>query len=271
MKLFALALLLLSVPAQALEIYSQNVFDQLQGKWEPGFREKRMAIMAGLVKEKNPDIIVFEEARGALPGAQNGGNDTVDAASLKGYPYRKYIHEMTGADGASYGYWIGAKKKPKKWIEDGFSFPGGVPRRLIGGVWDKASNGKCLGAIGLHLSYQTTDVRQKEAAWLLGWLKAHEKDCKRWLVLGDFNAARPDKEMQILFNGGLKSLFTEEKPTVGPYNKIRLIYGAEKPNLTIDWALGWNLDGTAETVLGTANASGDWVSDHAGVYVTLPK
>ena len=269
--LVALPAFLFAFPAHALEIYDQNVFDQLQGKWEPGFREKRMAIMAGLVKEKNPDIIVFEEARGVLPGAQGGGKDSVDAASLKAYKHRKYIHEMTGADGASYGYWIGAKKKPSKWIEDGFSFPGGVPRKLIGGVWSKASGGKCLGVIGLHLSYQTSDVRQKEAEWLLGWLKAHEKDCKRWLVLGDFNAARPDKEMQLLFGGGLKSLFKEEKPTVGPYNPIRKIYGADKPNLTIDWALGWNIDGEAATVLGEAAPSGDWVSDHAGVYVNISK
>lgn len=270
MKLLLLALLL-ARPSHALEVYDQNVFDQLQGKWEAGFREKRMAIMAGFVKVAKPDVIVFEEARGELPGAQHGGKDSVDAAALKAYPHRKYVHEMTGADGASYGYWIGAKKKPKKWIEDGFSFPGGVERKVLAGVWEKASGGKCLGIIGLHLSYQTSEVRQKEAAWLLSWLKAHETDCKRWLVLGDFNAARPDKEMQMLFSGGLKSLLKEEKPTVGPYNSIRKIYGADKPNLTIDWALGWNLDGEASTVLGEANAAGDWVSDHAGLIVKIPK
>jgi endonuclease/exonuclease/phosphatase family metal-dependent hydrolase len=227
--------------------------------------------MAGLVKAKTPDVIVFEEARGVLPGSKGGGIDSEDASALNAYPHRKYVHEMTGADGASYGYWIGAKKKPKKWIVDGFSFPGGVERKVLGAVWNKSSSGKCLGVIGLHLSYQTSDVRQKEAEWLLAWLKAHESDCKRWLVLGDFNAARPDKEMQILFNGGLKSLYVEEKPTVGPFNPIRRIYGADKPNLTIDWALGWNLGGQASTVLGEANGSGDWVSDHAGVYVKLPK
>ncbi|MGZ3683826.1 MAG: endonuclease/exonuclease/phosphatase family protein [Bdellovibrionota bacterium] len=273
MKIALLFAFILYAPAAlALEVYDQNVFDQLQGKWDSGFREKRMAIMAELVKARKPDIIVFEEARGVLTGAQGGGDDSVDAEKIKAkYPHRKYIHEMTGAEGASYGYWVGAKKKPRQWIEDSFSFPGGVPRRVLGGIWDKAVGGKCLGVIGLHLSYQTTEVRQKEADWLLAWLKAHEKECAQWLVLGDFNAARPDKEMQILFNGGLKPLFEKETPTVGPFNPIRRIYGADKPSLTIDWALGWNLNGKAETVLNEANAAGDWVSDHAGVYVKLPK
>ena len=67
------------------------------------------------------------------------------------YPHRKYVHEMTGKDGASYGYWIGAKSKPSKWIEDGFSFPGGVERKVIGAVWSKAIGKKCLGLKGLLL------------------------------------------------------------------------------------------------------------------------
>jgi endonuclease/exonuclease/phosphatase family metal-dependent hydrolase len=255
---------------RSFDVYDQNVFDQLQGDWKPDFRAKRMGIMAALVKAKKPDVVVFEEARGLAPGAEKGGTDSVDAAEIKSlYPNRRYAHEMTGKDGASYGYWLGAKKKPKKWIEDGFSFPGGVERRVLGAVWDKAAGGKCLGVLGLHLSYQTSEVRQKEAAWLLDWLKAHEKDCKRWLVVGDFNAAGDDKEMKLLFDAGLKPLYKEQKPTVGPYNPIRAIYGKDKPSLTIDWALGWNLSGEADTVLGEANAEGNWVSDHAGVYVRL--
>lgn len=269
MKILLLLAVFLPLSAYALEVYDQNVFDQLQGDWKPDFRGKRMEIMAGFVKEHKPDIIVFEEARGVLPGAKKGGTDSVDAEKVKAaYPFRKYVHEMTGADGASYGYWIGAKKKPSKWIEDGFSFPGGVERRVLGAVWEKALAGKCLGVLGLHLSYQTSEVRQKEAAWLLDWLKAHEKVCARWLVLGDFNAAENDKEMKLLFDGGLKPLFKQPyTPTVGPYNPIRAIYGKEKPNLTIDWALGWNLAGDAEVVLNEADSQGTWVSDHAGVYV----
>jgi endonuclease/exonuclease/phosphatase family metal-dependent hydrolase len=272
MKFFFFALALIPLSASALTVYNQNVFDQLQGDWKPDFREKRMKIMATFVKAKKPDVIVFEEARGALPGAQGGGDDSVDSSSIRAsYPFRKYVHEMTGADGASYGYWIGAKKKPREWIEDKFSFPGGVERRVLGAVWNKAlAGGKCLGVLGLHLSYQNSEVRQKEAAWLLDWLKAHEKSCPSWLVMGDFNASEKDKEMKMLFDGGLKPLLAEPyPPTVGPYNPIRAIYGKDKPNLTIDWALGWNLAGHADVVLGEASASGDWVSDHAGIFTRL--
>lgn len=270
MKFLLAFVLLVPAPAFALEVFDLNVFDQLQGDWKPDFRAKRMAIVSEYVKKQKPAIVVFEEARGDKLGKDGGGKESVDAASLrKLYPHRKYVHEMTGADGASYGYWIGAKKKPRQWIEDGFSFPGGVQRRVLAAVWGNALGKKCLGVLGLHLSYQTTEVRQKEAAWLLDWLRAHEKECRQWLVVGDFNADREDKEMQLLFEGGLKPLFREAKPTVGPYNAIRKIYGADKPNLTIDWALGWNLAGTAEIVLDKADVNGDWVSDHAGVLVKL--
>ena len=140
---------------------------------------------------------------------------------------------------------------------------------MLAGVWDKALGERCLGVIGLHLSYQNSEVRQKEAQWLLDWLKQHEKLCPHWLVVGDFNASEKDKEMQMLFDAGLQHLFQELKPTVGPFNPIRRIYGADKPSLTIDWALGWNLAGTAKVVLDSPYKGDEWVSDHAGVSVKL--
>jgi endonuclease/exonuclease/phosphatase family metal-dependent hydrolase len=269
--------------ASSLDVFNLNVFDQLQGEWKADFREDRLHLVGDYIRGRGPGIVVFEEAQGNLPGAQGGGSDSVDAASIAMlYPHRKYIHEMTGKDRASYGYWIGAKKKPREWIEENFSFEGGVARKVIGGVWDKALGKRCLGVLGLHLSYQTSEVRQKEAAWLLDWLKSHESKCRRWLVVGDFNADSKDKEMQILFEGGLKSLYKEIKPTIGAFNPIRRIYGEDIPSLTIDWALGWNLAGTADVVLDspyTRELSGpeheptisDWVSDHAGVFIHLKK
>lgn len=267
--LLSLSLVLFSSCAHAYPVFSLNVFDQLQGEWQPGFREARMAAVADYVRSAAPSIVVFQEAMGNKPGAEGGGDDSVDAGPVATlYPFRKYVHEMTGKDGASYGYWIGAKSRPRKWIEDGFSFPGGVERRLIAGVWDNALYGKCLGVVGLHLSYQTSAVRQKEARWLLDWIKAHESECRQWLVVGDFNADEKSAEMKILFEGGLAHLFRELRPTVGAYNPIRRIYGENVPSLTIDWALGWNLGGEAEVVLDRPHL-GEWVSDHAGVSVRL--
>jgi endonuclease/exonuclease/phosphatase family metal-dependent hydrolase len=270
MKALLFVLGFLGSPAFALDVFNLNVFDQLQGEWKPGFRERRMELVSGYIRKYRPAIVVFEEARGTLPGAKDGGAGSADAKGIATlFPHRKYIHEMTGKDGASYGYWIGAERKPRQWLEDGFSFPGGVERKVIGAGWEKALGKECLGVLGLHLSYQTSDVRQKEAAWLLDWLKAHESACKRWLVVGDFNADRGDKEMQLLFNGGLKSLFKEAKPTVGAFNPIRRIYGEHVPSLTIDWALGWNLEGSANVVLDTAFPGDEWVSDHAGIAVQV--
>ncbi len=271
LPLFFLVLLLSSSCAHAFPVFNLNVFDQLQGKWEPGFREKRLAAVGAYIGETSPEIVIFQEAKGVLPGAERGGDDTVDAKSFGAdYPFRKYVHEMTGADGASYGYWIGAKSKPRTWIEDGFSFPGGVERKVVAGIWDNVLGEKCVGVIGLHLSYQNTQVRQKEALWLLDWLKGHEKDCKQWLVVGDFNADRNEAEMKILFKGGLNHLYRELKPTVGAFNPIRRIYGDNIPSLTIDWALGWNLSGTADVVLDSPYG-GEWVSDHAGVSIQVQK
>jgi endonuclease/exonuclease/phosphatase family metal-dependent hydrolase len=268
--LFVLFFSLLCADAHAEKILNLNVFDELQGSWEPGFRAKRMQAVADYVQEENPDLIVFQEAKGILPGEKKGGEDSIDGELFhKKYPHRKYIHEMTGKDGSSYGYWIGAKKKPNEWIEDGFAFPGGVERKVQAAIWGKGSS--CLGVLSLHWSYQSSDVRQKEANWLLDWLKRKEKKCASWLVVGDFNADKEDPEMRILFDAGLNILIKEIKPTIGAFNPIRRIYGENIPSRTIDWALGWNLSGSAQIVLDTEQKNAVWVSDHAAVLVQLEK
>lgn len=250
--------------AHAFEVFNLNVFDQLQGDWKPDFRAQRMKLVADFVKKEKPDLVVFQEAQGDTKAKK----DSADSILLrKLYPHRQYIHEMTGKDNASYGYWMGAKRKPKQWIEDGFSFEGGVARRVQAAVFDKV-DGACVGVLSLHLSYQTSGVRVKEAHWLLDWLKRHESVCGRWLVVGDFNAGETDAEMKVLFEGGLRPLFAQNKPTVGAFNPIRQIYGADTPARTIDWALGWKLDGQAAVVLDSA-VKGAWVSDHAAVTVKL--
>lgn len=258
-------MIFLANSALATKIFNLNVFDQLQGEWKPDFRATRFNAIADYVQKKNPDILVFQEAKGLNPGDKN--DESEDAAHfLKKYPHRKYIHEMLGKDGASYGYWMASKTKPEEWIEDGFSFPGGVPRRVQASIWGKDKS--CLGVMSLHLSYQNSEVRQKEAHWILDWLKAHESKCQKWLVVGDFNADKEDEEMKILFSGGLKSLYKELKPTIGAFNPIRRIYGENIPSRTIDWALGWNLVGSAEVVLDSPWA-GEWVSDHAAVWIQI--
>lgn len=251
--------------AQAQTIFNLNVFDQLQGDWKPEFRETRLKTIADFVDKKKPDVLVFQEAKGLNLGEKN--LESIDGVFFKkSYPHQQYIHEMLGKDGASYGYMIASKKKPREWIEDGFSFPGGVARRVQAAVWGKGKS--CMGILSLHLSYQNSEVRQKEAAWVLDWLKKQESNCKSWLVVGDFNADKEDAEMKILFEGGLKSLYKDTKPTIGAFNPIRRIYGENIPSRTIDWALGWNMEGSAEVVLDTAQKD-IWVSDHAAVLVKV--
>jgi endonuclease/exonuclease/phosphatase family metal-dependent hydrolase len=263
-----LAAFLITPSAKAFEVFNLNVFDQLQGEWDSGFRGRRLKAVTDYVKKRRPDLVVFQEATGELPGEKKGGKDSPDGQALaKLYPHRVYIHEMTGKDNASYGYWMGSKKKPEQWIEDGFSFPGGVERRVQGAVFGKGKS--CLGVLSLHLSYQTSEVRVKEAHWLLDWLKGKESVCSRWLVLGDFNADADSAEMKTLFEGGLKNLFKEAKPTIGAFNPIRQIYGKDIPSKTIDWALGWNINADAEVVLDSAQKGDVWVSDHAAVYVKV--
>jgi endonuclease/exonuclease/phosphatase family metal-dependent hydrolase len=270
----ALTLLLLALTfsgcassAQALppsvDVFNLNVFDQLQGDWDEGFRARRMGAVADFITKKNPAIVTFQEA-------QREGEDSVDARLLTQYTNRDYVYEMLGADVQGYGYWMGAKEAPLKWINEGFAFEGGVRRRVQGAVFEKILNGECLGVLSLHLSYQTSAVRQVEAHWLLDWLKANENECKQWLVVGDFNADEKSAEMNILFAGGLKSLYRELKPSIGAFNPIRRIYGDTIPSQTIDWALGWNIKGSAEIVLDTPYM-GEWVSDHAGVLIHVEK
>lgn len=265
------ALFLVPLRSEALTIFNLNVFDQLQGEWKTDFREERMQLVADTIKQLKADIVVFQEAKGELSGELGGGKDSVDAALLKSeYPHRMYVHEMVGKDGASYGYWIGSKQKPKQWIEDGFSFPGGVARKVQAAVYSKAVDGKCLGILSLHMSYQTSEVRVKEAEWILQWLRDKEKTCKQWLVVGDFNADAESAEMKHLFAGGLKVLPEQTKPTVGAFNPIRRIYGENIPSKTIDWALGWNVNGRAELKL-DHEVNGKWASDHAAIFVRLGK
>lgn len=251
--------------AHAFTVFNLNVFDQLQGKWDENFRARRMGAVAHYVNALQPDLVTFQEAR----AVDAGSLDSEDSLLMRAlFPYRLYIHEMRGADDASYGYFMGAKVKPRDWIADGFFFEGGVERRVQAAVFEKALGEDCLGVVSLHLSYQNSKVRQTEAAWLLNWLKEHEQDCRQWLVVGDFNADEKSEEMNILFNGGLKSLYKELKPSVGAFNPIRRIYGENIPSLTIDWALGWNINGSAEMVLDTPY-QGEWVSDHAGVLIQV--
>jgi endonuclease/exonuclease/phosphatase family metal-dependent hydrolase len=262
-------LALSSAQAHAFEVFNLNVFDQLQGEWTEDFRERRMNAVGDYVKGASPDVVVFQEAKGTS-GEKDGGKDSPDAAALKAdYPHRLYVHESFGQDGASYGYWIGAKQKPLRWIRDGFSFKGGVERKVQGAVFADV-NGECLGLLSLHLSYQNSKVRQQEAQWLLNWVKANESSCKRWLVVGDFNADERDPEMKALFKAGLRSLYAEQKPTIGAFNPIRRIYGNNIASKTIDWALGWNLDAEAAVVLDSPY-KGEWVSDHAAVLINIAK
>jgi endonuclease/exonuclease/phosphatase family metal-dependent hydrolase len=267
--IFLSAFLLLPNISEAMSVFNLNVFDQLQGEWPEDFREKRMQMVSKVLKSLQPDLVVFQEAKGVLPGEKRGGKDSIDASNLKtAYPYRMYIHEMTGKDQASYGYWMGSKVKPKQWIEDGFFFDGGVERKIQAAVFSKINGGKCLGVMSLHLSYQNSEVRVKEAEWILQWLKGKEKVCKQWLVLGDFNADAESLEMKHLFSGGLKVFPDQSKPTVGAFNPIRRIYGENIPSKTIDWALGWNIDGRAEVKL-DHEVDGQWASDHAAILVNV--
>jgi endonuclease/exonuclease/phosphatase family metal-dependent hydrolase len=258
-------------PAHAFSVFNLNVFDQLQGEWSESFRRERMEALAEYGRKGNWDLVVFQEAVGESPGSAGGGSDSPDGA-LWGMPFRHYVHEMTGKDGASYGYWMGAKKSPDQWIEDGFSFPGGVARKVQGAYWREMSDGKCLGVLSLHWSYQSSAVRQKEAQWLQDWVRGKESLCDRWLVVGDFNADSGDKEIQMLLNSDFTSLLRTKKPTVGAFNPIRRIYGENTPSRTIDWPFGWQLPpgAVAEVVLDKPVFGDLWVSDHAALEIHLP-
>lgn len=257
------AIFIFSSSSYAASVFNFNIFDQLQGEWEKDFRENRIKKLSGWLAVQAPEVIVFQEAQ-ANSESSIESNDAQWLASE--YPYRKYVHEMTGKDQFSYGYWMAAKKKPVKEFSDGFSFPGGVARKTQAAVWENLYKGtECLGVMSLHLSYQNTDVRQKEAQWIIDWVKAHETDCKHWIVTGDFNADVEDKEISLLIGAGFKSLVNVKKPTIGAFNPIRQIYGKDIPSRTIDWAFAWNVDGDGEVLFDQA-LEGTWLSDHAAVF-----
>ena len=250
--------------AFATSILNLNVFDQLQGKWEAGFRKNRIQKLSNWIRSNEPEIVIFQEAQ----GDHLRSTESNDATWLKDfYSYRKYVPEMAGADGFSYGYWMAAKNNPVKEFSDVFFFPGGIERKTQAAIWKNAYQGKeCLGVLSLHMSYQNTEVRQKEAQWIIDWIKKHENDCKHWIVAGDFNADKNDKEMIILFAAGFKNLVKDLKPTVGAYNPIRRIYGNGIPSRTIDWALGWNVEGEGK-ILFNEPLDEIWLSDHAGIFI----
>ncbi|MCO5141984.1 MAG: endonuclease/exonuclease/phosphatase family protein [Oligoflexia bacterium] len=252
-----------SASALPTKVFNLNVFDQLQGKWESTFREKRIKELSSYIHEVLPDVVVFQEAQ----GTENYTSSKDSSHILKLYPYQNYLHEMTGADGESYGYWIGAKEKPLKWIHEKFFFDGGVDRRVQGAIWKTETD--CLGLLSLHLSYQNSAVRVKEADWIVNYLRQQQSLCNRWLVLGDFNADDDTEEMRVLFSHGLKSSFKVKKPTVGAFNPIRRIYGENIPSKTIDWALEFGRLSAEATVVLDHERNGLWLSDHAGILVEL--
>ncbi|NUM88451.1 MAG: endonuclease/exonuclease/phosphatase family protein, partial [Bdellovibrionales bacterium] len=194
-----LVLALISLPSHAAKILSLNVFDQLQGEWEPGFREKRMKALGRWIIRERPDVVVLQEAR-ARAATDAESSDVEGFRKL--YPHSFYVHEMTGKDGASYGYWLGSRKKPDATYVDGFSFPGGVERKVQGALWRRFAGGQCLGILHLHLSYQTSEVRVKEAEWVQKWIVGKSMECGRWIVTGDFNADDDTAEIRHLQETG---------------------------------------------------------------------
>lgn len=245
---------LLCAPSFAFTVLDLNVFDQQQGKWQPGFRSSRLHALTTFIKQKKPDLVVFQEAQ-----------PSDDGELTRNYPFRHYISEMQGKEGESYGYWMGSKVKPEQWIEEGFFFPGGVNRKVQGALFQLDSG--CLGVLSLHLSYQNSNVRTQEAHWLLDWIEKN-KSCDRWLVLGDFNADESSPEMKLLFSR-LPHLYAELRPTVGAFNPIRRIYGEHIPSQTIDWALGTNGLAAEASVILDSPWQGTWISDHAGIWISV--
>lgn len=231
-----------------------NVFDQQQGQWELGFRRVRLNPLQIYIKENLPDVVVLQEAKA----------DDLDLIVDK-YPFQNFVSEMSGADKFEYGYLIASKIPPQKFWSDGFSFPGGVSRKVQAAVWGK-SNLECIGTLSLHWSYQNSKVRELEAAWLVDWLERAKNECKNWLVLGDFNADENSPEIKKLFSHNLNNLFTKLEPTIDPQNPIRAIYGKDFPPRTIDWALGFHFKARARVVLSQPYLD-NWISDHSAVWV----
>jgi hypothetical protein len=110
-----------AIPKTVLNL---NVFDQLQGKWESDFRANRMAVLSKWIREQSPDLVVLQEAQGDQPGAMGGGADSSDTAALNSlYPFRKYVHEMTGADAPRMVIGLAPKPSRAKYGQMDFLFP----------------------------------------------------------------------------------------------------------------------------------------------------
>jgi endonuclease/exonuclease/phosphatase family metal-dependent hydrolase len=234
--------------------FNLNFFDQQQGQWPDDFRAKRIKALTHFLENKNPDVVVLQEAQ------------SEDLAGLKrSYPHQYFVGEMKGAAGEEFGYLLAARTNPTKQWSDDFYFAGGVKRKIQAAIWGSDPQ-KCIGVISLHWSYQSSAVRQLEARWLLAWLDRAKAECAHWLVVGDFNADEKSEELRILFRSGLKILLSSLKPTIDPINPIRQIYGKDFLPRTIDWALGFQWQAKARVVL-SEPWQGEWVSDHSGLWV----
>ncbi|MGB0452424.1 MAG: hypothetical protein ACPGJV_01815 [Bacteriovoracaceae bacterium] len=65
-------------------------------------------------------------------------------------------------------------------------------------LWNFKS-GKCLGVINLHLSWQSSIVRQKETEMIIERVNKLKKVCSKWLIAGDFNGDENSDEMKLFF------------------------------------------------------------------------
>ena len=252
--------------SDAVKVLSLNIFDQQQGDWAEGFRASRLEALASQLGEMGDSLklVVLQESQARKKEHQYISTDAGYLSSH--FPYHHYTHESVEKDGMSYGYLILSGQKPKKLWKDSFHFQGGSRRVVQFSLWDFKKIG-CLGVANLHLSWQSSQVRYEEVNFLVNNIPRLKNYCPKWLFLGDFNADENSKEMKFLFNNGLKDLLTLRKPTVGPFNPIRSLYGKIKPQ-TIDWALGINVDAKAE-VLFSGPVNGRWISDHAAILVEL--
>ena len=250
-----------------ITILSLNIFDQQQGNWPENFRTSRLKALASQLNKfnKSPDIVFLQESQAEK---KRGKYLSKDAQHLN-FPNHHYTHESFEKDGMSYGYLILSKKKPNKVWKDSFHFAGGSKRVVQFSLWHFKGWG-CLGVANIHLSWQSSEVRYKEAQFLVEKMPALKASCSNWLLAGDFNADENSNEMKFLFDNGFNNFLIKAEPTVGPFNPIRSIYGKIK-NQTIDWILG------TDTIQGRSHVMFDepvdevWISDHSAVFVTLSK
>ena len=254
--------------SNAIKILSLNIFDQQQGNWSKDFRTARLKILSSKLDEIGDSLklVFLQESQAKKEGSEYISTDAQYLS--KNFSYHHYTHESIEKDGMSYGHLVLSKKKPRKTWKDSFHFQGGSQRVVQFSLWD-FKDLRCLGVANLHLSWQSSQARYKEVNFLASKIPELKNHCSRWLFLGDFNADESSDEMKFLFHNGLRDFFTQRKPTVGPFNPIRSIYGKIK-NQTIDWILGINIEGKAE-VLFNKSVNGIWISDHSAILVELPK